>query len=37
MDMNRHDYKLEWSELIILTVAFGSIIAALHFFFGSVF
>ena len=37
MDMKRDDYNLDFNELIILTLSFGSVIAALHFFFGSVF
>ena len=37
MDMKRHDCKLELNELIILTISFGSVLAALHFFFGNVF
>ncbi|UYM17584.1 hypothetical protein [Endozoicomonas euniceicola] len=36
-NMKGYDYKLGFSELIILTLSFGSILAALHFFLGSVF
>lgn len=37
MDMNGHNHNLDLKELIILTITFGSALAALHFFFGTVF
>ena len=36
-DIKSCDYKLNFSELVLLTISFGSIIIALHFFFASVF
>ncbi|AMO55113.1 hypothetical protein EZMO1_0898 [Endozoicomonas montiporae CL-33] len=37
MDMKKEKYNLELNELVILSLSFGSVIAALHFFFASVF
>ncbi|MET4693057.1 hypothetical protein V5J35_003142 [Endozoicomonas sp. NE40] len=36
-DENNYDYKLKFSELVLLTISFGSIITALHFFFASLY
>ena len=37
MDMNKNDLNPEVRDLIILTLAFGSAVAVLHFFFGGAF